>query len=427
MRTGTDGTIDCKERCVLFPLFNMGSVCGSCTPVAPTTPATPTATAPIGADAPSISAPNAAPPTPAAGPIAAPTPGTGTFDITIDLVGSTSLLSSSDKLVITNTKKRWETIISADIQDVASSTLRNKPQFSGCKYPTIIDDLYICLQVGKDDGVGGTLGFASPTYQRLEDGSSKGLTIAGFINLDVDDVKNLIDNGTFDDVFLHEVGHILGIGTYFVAQGIAGTAQQRCPYRGVKATAEYKKISKCDVLPMENDGREGDGTYCAHWDEQCLKNELMTGFISFNGPNPLSRVTIGSLEDLGYPVDYSTADSYTASSLGSGCSCRRRQLEHGEGTLLRSSSMKTDEPRHRRHLQQLSEETRQYAIEQGLKFFQQNPTPPKSVFGSLFNTTTEEMNGVRYVGDQSVSVLVQDGPNGDIYGVHVDNPNYVPQ
>ncbi|HMU61449.1 MAG TPA: hypothetical protein PKA66_06685, partial [Gemmatimonadales bacterium] len=39
---------------------------------------------------------------------------------------------------------------------------------------------------------------------------------------------------------------------------------------------------------------------------------LMTGYIAL-GSNPLSAITIGSLEDLGYTVNYSTADAFTIS------------------------------------------------------------------------------------------------------------------
>ena len=41
-----------------------------------------------------------------------------------------------------------------------------------------------------------------------------------------------------------------------------------------------------------------------------FKAELMTGFINTGG-NPLSRVTAGSLTDLGYTVNLSSADPYT--------------------------------------------------------------------------------------------------------------------
>jgi hypothetical protein len=173
---------------------------------------------------------------------------------------------------------------------------------------------------------------------------------------------------------------------------------------------------------LENSGKNGDGTYCSHWDEQCLTNELMTGIINYGGPNPLSRITIGSLEDLGYTVDYSTADTFTAANLGTGCACRRRHLkgEANNATSLHPFRSMHDKPNKRRRT--LSNETRQYAIEQGLKFFKENPDEIPS--GSLFNKTK---SGLTYVGNRMVSVLVRDGKDGPIYGVEVLNPDYYTQ
>ena len=45
-----------------------------------------------------------------------------------------------------------------------------------------------------------------------------------------------------------------------------------------------------------------------------LGNELMTGWINSGQSNPLSRITIASLADLGYQVNLSAADTYTAST-----------------------------------------------------------------------------------------------------------------
>jgi len=50
-------------------------------------------------------------------------------------------------------------------------------------------------------------------------------------------------------------------------------------------------------LPIENIG--GPGTAGGHWRESLLRNELMTGFLNL-GENPLSRITAGSMRDLGY-------------------------------------------------------------------------------------------------------------------------------
>ena len=151
----------------------------------------------------------------------------------------------------------------------------------------------------------------------------------------------------------------------------------------------------------------------------------MTGVINFGGNNPLSRITVGSLEDLGYTnLVYSAADRYTASDLGSGCNCRRRALADSSSTLLRSSGKK-GRPR------KLSEETRAYAYQKGLEFLRDDPSNVASVVAGLLNTTTgtKSLNSddALYVGNRMVSVLVQDGPDGDIYGVHVYNPDYFPQ
>jgi hypothetical protein len=53
----------------------------------------------------------------------------------------------------------------------------------------------------------------------------------------------------------------------------------------------------------------------------------MTGIA--NGDLKLSRMTVGGLDDLGYYVDYDSADPYDASDLNATCTCtaRVRQLE----------------------------------------------------------------------------------------------------
>jgi len=40
----------------------------------------------------------------------------------------------------------------------------------------------------------------------------------------------------------------------------------------------------------------------------------MTGFISAGSPAPLSAITVGAMQDMGYEVDLSKADSYTVSA-----------------------------------------------------------------------------------------------------------------
>lgn len=65
-------------------------------------------------------------------------------------------------------------------------------------------------------------------------------------------------------------------------------------------------------VPVENTG--GPGTADSHWRETIFRNELMSGFISGTG-NPISRMTVGSLADLGYQVDLDAAEPYQLPNL----------------------------------------------------------------------------------------------------------------
>ena len=59
---------------------------------------------------------------------------------------------------------------------------------------------------------------------------------------------------------------------------------------------------------MENTG--GQGTRDAHWRESIFGRELMQGYAKAGGM-PLSRITTGSLQDLGYQVNLAASDGYS--------------------------------------------------------------------------------------------------------------------
>jgi len=101
-------------------------------------------------------------------------------------------------------------------------------------------------------------------------------------------------------------------------------------YRGQKGVDAYNQILedsnidiRVDYFPIEEDG--GDGTAKSHPEEgdadntdrivdgvtlPGLKNELMTGWID-RSQNPMSILTLGMLDDLGWPVDYSKAEPFS--------------------------------------------------------------------------------------------------------------------
>ena len=60
---------------------------------------------------------------------------------------------------------------------------------------------------------------------------------------------------------------------------------------------------------MENEA--GPGSQDSHWREAVFGAELMSPFVNNGVQNPLSRITIQSLADLGYGVDVSQGEPYS--------------------------------------------------------------------------------------------------------------------
>ncbi|MGH7465160.1 MAG: leishmanolysin-related zinc metalloendopeptidase, partial [Longimicrobiales bacterium] len=147
------------------------------------------------------------------------------------------------------------------------------------------------------------------------------------------DLAVLAQNNLLNDVILHELGHVLGFPTIWsdpmfdLLEG-AGTDE---PYFTGSAGANRFTLAGGTLIngvgvPVENTG--GEGTRDSHWREAVLATELMTGFISTGG-NPLSAITIGSLEDIGYQVNYAAGDPYSvppAAGVMSGWSSLRLEM-----------------------------------------------------------------------------------------------------
>lgn len=188
-----------------------------------------------------------------------------------------------------------------------------------------VHDLLIFVSVNSDppfDGPGGLLGFAGPCGQR---DASPYLPFVGAMEFDAADVPTYVTNGLFSDIVLHEMHHVLGFGTIWsplsdvlsIPNMTQGYGTSNPVFLGAQARAQYVALGGTAPVgvPLENTGTVDDGTNFSHWRETTFKSELMTGFYNF-GPNPLSKITIASLGDLGYTVDLSAADIYLVPAPG---------------------------------------------------------------------------------------------------------------
>jgi hypothetical protein len=209
-------------------------------------------------------------------------------------------------------RQRWESLIVGDLANVSV----NAPADScGTGSPAIrrtVDDLLILVTLTPLDGTGNVLGASAPCYIRLQGR----LPVVGLMRLDADDLDQLQTAGLLQTVILHEMAHVLGFGTIWTDLNLLADASPPPGtdphFTGAQATTAFNAVGGASYVaslkvPVENTG--GPGTVDSHWRESVFGNELMTG--SVNEVNPLSRVTVASMADLGYTVNLAAADPYT--------------------------------------------------------------------------------------------------------------------
>jgi len=221
--------------------------------------------------------------------------------------------------------ERWSDIITTDLPaglsfKVFPSTCINE---TVPPYMVFIDDLVVLARIDSLDDAAGTLAHAGYCRYRTD----SGLPAFGLMEIDVADVATISADPT---VVIHELGHALGIGTAWPAFGLlaepsdtayGGTLGADTHFTGASAIVAFDAVGGAGYadgakVPVENDYTVFEtGSLDSHWRQSVLTAELMDPWYYPGGPaaNPLSVVTIGSLEDLGYTVNYAAADAYTLS------------------------------------------------------------------------------------------------------------------
>ena len=185
-----------------------------------------------------------------------------------------------------------------------------------------IDDLLVLVSIEPIDGpnTGGEtiLAEGAPCLVR----SSSHLPVVSYVRLDVADLGGLEQSGALEPVFLHELLHALGFGSlwgdrffgYLENPSKPNRAGADTYFSGANAIAAFDSVGGSTYplhkVPVENSaGGEAD----THWRGSVLRGELMQPFLQNLHP-ALSLLTLGSLQDLGYSVDLSQADSYAMKS-----------------------------------------------------------------------------------------------------------------
>lgn len=242
------------------------------------------------------------------------------FDIGLRFV---AVPTPSQLQTFSNAAARWESIITGDLP---AQPINSTGVPGACGSPSVInetvDDVIIFVRLEVIDGVGQILGSAGPCASRA---GPSFIPAAGSMRFDTADLANLESAGNFGNVILHEMGHVLGIGTIWGNKGFlinpsSATSTLDTQFSGPLAITAFNGVggstyTQGGKVPVENRPDETNpprsfaGTRNSHWRETVLLNELMTGFLN-GGSNPLSALTIASLQDLGYVVNSGAADAF---------------------------------------------------------------------------------------------------------------------
>jgi leishmanolysin len=252
------------------------------------------------------------------------------FQITLRFINTPT---ANQRAQFENAARRWQSLIVGDVVATEGDIPANGcgPGFPLPAFSGVIDDIMINVLLQEIDGPGGILGAAGACFVRTNDG----LPLYGLMFFDTADLAFLEGLSLFDEVVVHEMGHVLGFSAGIWNLNIPGVFQRTLlanpntvdpRFLGKHAGAMYTAMGGKGTVPVEG-LPFGPGTRNSHWDEATFFNELMTGFlntVSANFINPMSRMTAASMKDLGYaavplgePYELPAA-SATAQSSGGG-------------------------------------------------------------------------------------------------------------
>ena len=132
------------------------------------------------------------------------------------------------------------------------------------------------------------------------------------MQFDTADLTDLEMSGGLDDVILHEMGHVVGIGGLWREFNLVRNFFTANPtYIGPSGMREFATLIGSDTpvpVPVATSGRAG--SHGVHFRESVFGNALMTPNANM-GTLPLTRLAIASLEDIGFEVNFEAPDDFT--------------------------------------------------------------------------------------------------------------------
>ena len=229
--------------------------------------------------------------------------------------------TEAEKAIIQRAARRWEEVIVGDLPDVDYSNEPYEEWDDELKARIVVNDVIDDVRIFINDvdlGEDGPAGMGGPRggrYEVVEENKGtyilittvSALTDIGMVVIHKSVLNNLrttehyehYERGFFNLV-IHEIGHVLGIGTHHWSRFIEVEDPHFTGPLAIKAFDQAGGVNyKGAKVPVQWGS-------AAHWRRNVFLGEVMSPSSGLS----LSAITIQALADLGYKVDVSKADPY---------------------------------------------------------------------------------------------------------------------
>jgi hypothetical protein len=161
---------------------------------------------------------------------------------------------------------------------------------------------------------------AATNKQGVPDRTNKWMPTTGRVRINTNYANTFNSNPEYLTAILtHEFAHVLGIGTLWENDGrnlinAKNDTYVADSYAGI-AYGDLTGTLTPTAVPLSKDKDSAGNSVYGHWSEAVLGNELLTPEAAGAGVKiPLSQLTIASLRDIGWNVNYGAAEAFFISS-----------------------------------------------------------------------------------------------------------------
>ena len=241
------------------------------------------------------------------------------FDLELVIVDE---VTASQSGIITQVAERYESMIGLGDFDVTWSSPADQ---CAPGMPELVsqglDDTGIYVMSGPLDGAGNVVAMSGPCVVRTGTGGWAGMPVLGAVVLDEADIAQLESDGVLEAVVTREMARALGFDP--LVWNYHGFLQNPSLAEDADPDADTHLNAPLVVAAFNAAGGEGyagaraplengamEGISDTHWRQSVFGDEVMTPYMTGDS-QPLSRITLEALYEVGYELDVMMADPFT--------------------------------------------------------------------------------------------------------------------